>query len=189
MTALLWALKFVRRLPVEAWVAIAAGVLTLALIRGVHDYGAKRYDQGRRDAAAGIVFDSATLARAAEVVAIKSAKVDTVTRTVLRTRRTIDTLIVQLPPSVANVPEVKALVATVQTLTVQVDSLTAAHTSERAAWTEKSRVDSSAIYALRIIGTAKGDTIRQLQKRPKWRTVVGAGLGGALLGVVAGVVK
>jgi hypothetical protein len=189
MTALLWALKFVRRLPVEAWVAIAAGVLTLALIRGVHDYGAKRYDQGRRDAAAGIVFDSATLARAAEVVVIKAAKVDTITRTVIQTRRKVDTLIVALPPEVVNVPEVKALVTTVQTLTVQVDSLVVAHTAERAAWTEKARVDSSAIYALRVMNTAQRDTIVTLEKRPRWRTVVTWTLTGAAAGFVAGVVR
>jgi hypothetical protein len=135
------------------------------------------------------VFDSAMVARAAEVVAIKAAKVDTITRTVIQTRRKLDTLVVQLPPEVVNVPEVKALVTTVQTLTVQVDSLVSEHTAERAAWTEKARVDSSAIYALRIIGTAQRDSIVQLEKRPtRLKAAVYTVLAGAV-GFVAGVVK
>ena len=147
------------------------------------------FDRGRKTAADGVVFDSLVIERAAIRAAKAMAHTDTVTRTVLVTRYKVDTLITQLPPAVAEVPEVKSLVTAVQTLTVQVDSLTTAHTAERAAWTEKARVDSAAIYALRIIGTAQRDTIMTLQKRPTWRTVVGAGLGGALLGVVAGVVK
>jgi hypothetical protein len=178
-----------RKLPREAWLFVLGLSVALSLVVGIKHYGADQYARGKRDAAQGVVFDSVTLARAAERVAKANAHTDAVWLRVKGARKKVDSAIVALPPEVADVPEVKALVATVQTLTVQVDSLTAAHTAERAAWTERARVDSAAIYALRIIGTAQRDTIMTLQKRPRWRTVAVGTLTGALLGVVAGVVK
>ena len=185
----MWVVSALRKLPHEAWLFVLGLSVALSLVVGITHYGAEQYAKGKRDAAQGVVFDGAMVARAAEVVSRKAAKVDTITQRVLQTRWKVDTMVLQLPPAVADVPEVKALVTAVNTLTVQVDSLTTAHTAERAAWTEKARVDSAAIYALRIIGTAQRDTIMTLQKRPKWRTVAVGTLTGALLGVVAGVVK
>jgi hypothetical protein len=189
MTAVMWALTALRRVPRDVWFLVAGVALIVAGYAAVVRYGAANYARGKRDAAAGVVFDSVTLARAAERVAKASAHTDTVTQRVLVTRYRVDTLITQLPPEVADVPEVKALVTTVHTLTMLTDSITTAHTAERAAWTEKARVDSSAIYALRIIGTAQRDTIMTLTKRPKWRTVVVGTLAGIATGFVAGVVK
>ena len=189
MTAIMMALTWLRRVPRDVWFLVAGVALVSAGYFAVVAKVNAAYERGKREATQGVVFDSVTLARAAAVVAIKAAKVDTITRTVILTRRKLDTLIVALPPEVVNVPEVKALVTTVQTLTVQVDSLTTAHTAERAAWTEKARVDSSAIYALRIIGTAQRDTITTLTKRPKWRTVVVGTLAGVATGLVAGGIK
>jgi hypothetical protein len=189
MTAIMMALTWLRRVPRDVWFLVAGVALVSAGYFAVVAKVNAAYERGKRDAAQGVVFDSVMVARAAERVAKANAHTDTVTQRVLVTRYKLDTLVVQLPPEVVNVPEVKALVTTVQTLTVQVDSLVTAHTAERAAWTEKARVDSSAIYALRIIGTAQRDTITTLQKRPKWRTVVVGTLAGVATGFVAGVVK
>ena len=189
MTAIMMALTWLRRVPRDVWFVVAGVALVSAGYFAVVAKVNAAYERGKRDAAQGVVFDSVTLARAAERVAKASAHTDTVTQRVTVTRYRVDTLIAQLPPAVAEVPEVKALVVAVQTLTVQVDSLTTAHTAERAAWTEKARVDSAAIYALRIIATAKGDSIVQLQKRPRWRTVVVGTLAGIATGFVAGVLK
>lgn len=189
MTAVMAALNALRKLPREVWLFAAA----LAFVAGGYVTVVAKinaaYERGKRDAAAGVVFDSVMVERTAIRVAKQMARTDTVTERVVRTRWKVDTLITQLPPAVANVPEVKALVATVQTLTVQVDSLVSAHTAERAAWTEKAKVDSAAIYALRVIATARGDEVEQLKQRPRWRTVVGGVVTGAVLGVVAGVAR
>jgi hypothetical protein len=171
------------------WGALLLTALVGALVAYVLWREDAAFDRGRKTAADGVVFDSLVIERAAIRAAKAMAHTDTVTQRVLVTRYRVDTLITQLPPAVAEVPEVKALVTAVQTLTVQVDSLTTAHTAERAAWTEKARVDSSAIYALRIIGTAQRDTITTLTKRPKWRTVVVGTLAGLATGFVAGGIK
>jgi hypothetical protein len=189
MTAIMMALTWLRRVPRDVWFLVAGVALIVAGYFTVIAKINAAYERGKRDAAQGVVFDSVMVARAAERVAKANAHTDTVTQRVLVTRYKLDTLVVQLPPEVANVPEVKALVTTVQTLTVQVDSLVSAHTAERAAWTEKARVDSSAIYALRIIGTAQRDSIVQLEKRPtRLKAAVYTVLAGAV-GFVAGVVK
>ena len=185
----MWALTALRRVPRDVWFLVAGVALIVAGYAAVVRYGASNYARGKRDAAAGVVFDSVTLARAAERVAKASAHTDTVTQRVTVTRYRVDTLIAALPDSAKLLPVVPELVATVQAFTVQVDSLTTAHTAERAAWTEKARVDSAAIYALRIIGTAQRDTITTLTKRPKWRTVVVGTLAGIATGFVAGGIK
>lgn len=147
------------------------------------------FARGRKTATDGVAFDSAMLARASEVITIRTQHTDTVTRNVIKTRWKIDTLIVQLPPAVADVPEVQALVVAVNTLTVQVDSLTTAHAAERMAWTEQQKVNAAAIYALRVIGTAQRDTIVQLQKRPTRLRAFTYAVAAGALGVVAGVVR
>jgi hypothetical protein len=165
MTA--WAVwSALKKVPRDVWALVAGVLLVVAGYAAVVSYGARQYDKGKKAAAAGVVFDSVALARAAEAVAIRTAHTDTVTRTVLRTRYRVDTLIAALPDSAKLLPVVPELVATVQAFTVQVDSLTTAHAAERVATVERARVDSAAIYALRIIATAQKDTIQTLNKRP-----------------------
>lgn len=189
MTAITFALTWLRRVPRDIWFLVAGVALVVCGYFAVLNYGAEKYNSGKRAAAQGIVFDSVTLARAAERVAKANAHTDTITRNVVKTRWKIDTLVRELPPDVAAIPEVNVLVTSVRTLTVQVDSLTTAHAAERLATIERARVDSSAIYALRVMNTAQRDTIVQLQKRPtRLKAAVYTVIAGAL-GVVAGVVK
>lgn len=189
MTAIMYALNALRRVPRDVWFLVAGVALVSAGYFAVVRYGAEQYKAGKKAATEGVVFDSVTLARAAEVVAHRTAHTDTVTRTVLRTRYKVDTLIQALPDSAYQLPGVPELVATVNTLTVQVDSLIAAHAAERLAVAEQQKVNASAIYALRVIGTAQRDSIVQLSKRPTRLRAFGYAVAAGALGVVVGVVK
>lgn len=171
------------------WGALLVTALVGALVAYVLWREQAAFDRGRQTAAAGVVFDSLVIERAAIRAAKAMAHTDTVWLRVKGARKQVESAVTAVPPAVAEVPEVKALVTAVQTLSVQVDSLTTAHSAERAAWTERARVDSAAIYALRIIGTAQRDTIMTLRKRPRWRTVAVGTLAGIATGLVAGVVK
>lgn len=174
--------RLVRRVPRPVWGVVALAALCGALVWWSEARRAAAYRQGRRDAAAGVVFDSLLLERAAVRVAKQMAHTDTVTVTVVRTARIVDSLVIRVPDSLKAVPEVAALAQTARVLTRQVDSLVTAHALERLAWVEKAKVDSAAVYALRVIATARGDTITALQKRPRWRTLVGTA---ATVGVAA----
>lgn len=177
-------LSALRRVPGQAWAGIGV-VGAVWLIYGLHTNAVRdAYAQGKRDSAQGVVFDSAMVARAAEAVALRTAHTDTVVQRVVVTRTRVESLTVALPDSVRAIPAVDTLVQTVGVLLTQVDTLTQAITAERAAWTEKAKVDSAAIYALRVLGTAQRDTILTLQKRPRWRTVLGAVVVGAVGGMV-----
>lgn len=178
-----------KRIPKAVWGMFVGVVLVVAVVVLHRAAVGNAFEAGKKAATEGVVFDSVTLARAAERVAKASAHADTITRTVLRTRYKVDTLIQALPDSAYLLPVVPELVATVQTLTVQVDSLSTAHASERMANIERARVDSAAIYALRIIGTAQRDTIMTLQKRPTRLRAAAYALAAGALGVVVGVVK
>lgn len=166
MTAVMWVLNGLRRVPVGAWVVSGAAGLVFALVLYAQHREASAYEQGKRDAAQGVVFDSVMLSRAAERVAKQMAHTDTVVRRVVVTRTRVESLTVALPDSIRRVPQVDTLVQTVRVLLTDVDTLTHAITSERAAWTEKAKVDSAAISALRILGTAQADTITTLKRRP-----------------------
>lgn len=174
-----------KRVPRQAW-GFLLGVTLLAAVYAFHlNRVHSAYAAGKRAAAQGVVFDSAMLARAAERVAKQTAHTDTVVERVTVTRWRVESLTVALPPEVRVLPPVDTLVRVTQSLLTQVDSLGTAITAERAAWTERAKVDSAAIYALRVIATAQADTIRTLNKRPRWRTVLGAVAVGVVGGMVA----
>ncbi|WP_353267022.1 hypothetical protein [Gemmatimonas sp.] len=182
MTALVNLWKFVRALPLLVWGALGVGIVALALWIG-HDRAVSgAYAQGKRDAAAGVVFDSLLSQRAAEVVAIRTAHTDSATRTVRRTQQRVDSIITALPEPVREIPAVDTLLGVVQTLSLQVDSLITAHDAERAAWTDQKKVDDANVYALRVLATAQAE---QLEKRPRWRTVVMGGIVGTAVGALA----
>lgn len=170
--AALWALRRLGRLPRGVWAFLALAALCSALVWWSEARRAAAYQQGKRDAAAGAVFDSVLLDRAAIRVAKQQAHTDTVVQRVVVIRTRVESLLVALPDSVRALPAVPALVATTQQLLVEVDTLTHAITAERAAWTEKAKVDSAAIYSLRVLATARGDTIATLKKRPTWTRLV-----------------
>lgn len=173
MTAVLWALNALRKLPAWAYGAVAGVAVCVALWMAHRSAVGSAYERGKRDASQGVVFDSVMIARAAEVVAIRAAHTDTVVRTVTRTVRRLDTLILRVPDSLRTVPEVVAVVEGARDVSAGFDSLVTVVTVERAAWTERARVDSANSYALRVIATARGDTIVQLKKRPTWKKAVG----------------
>lgn len=178
-----------RRVPGQIWAGL--GVLAACwFVYGLHTRAvADAYAQGKRDAAQGVVFDSVMLSRAAERVAKQMAHTDTVVQRVVVTRTRVESLTVALPDSIRRVPQVDTLVQTVRVLLTDVDTLTHAITSERAAWTEKAKVDSAAIYALRILGTAQADTITTLKRRPTRTKAFAYALGSAALGFFVGVVR
>lgn len=170
----LWAWRRLRRVPADVWTVVAIALAGTALMAWSEARRASAYDRGKRDAAAGVVFDSVLLERAALRVAQQLAHTDTVTVVVTRTQREVTKVIETLPDSLHAIPDVARLVAVTTRLVHEVDSLTAAHVLERAAWTERARVDSAAVYALRVLATAQRDTITTLTKRPTWTRLVGA---------------
>jgi hypothetical protein len=188
MTFVMKVVEFVKGLPAVLWGAVIFGAIVFALWLGHSRAVSQAYTQGKQDAAAGVVFDSLLSQRAADVVTIRTAHTDTITQRVTVTRWRVDTLVKALPPSVAEVPEVKALVTVVQTLTLQVDSLITAHDAERAAWTEQAKVERSNTYALRVLLTAEKDKNADLEKRPTKARAALYALGSAATGVVIGMV-
>ena len=188
MTA--WALfSALKRVPARAWAAIAL-VVAVGAVYGLHLRAVSdAFDRGKQSATHGVTFDSAMVARAAEAVALRTAHTDTVVKRVVVTRTRVESLLVALPDSTRLLPVVPELVANVSTLLVQVDTLTAAITAERAAWSERAKVDSAAIYALRVLGTARGDSIQALSKRPTKKKAALYALLGATTGFLGGLAR
>ena len=188
MTA--WALfSALKRVPVRAWAALAL-VAALGSVYGLHVRAvSSAFQRGKQSATQGVTFDSAMVARAAEAVALRTAHTDTVVQRVVVTRTRVESLLVALPDSTRLLPVVPELVASVSTLLVQVDTLTTAITAERMAWTERAKVDSAAIYALRVIGTARADTIHDLRKRPTRKNAALYALLGVGVGFLGGVTR
>lgn len=183
--ALLWA---VRKAPRSVWAGLGLLALCGALIAWSEARRSAAYERGKRDAAAGVVFDSVLLERAAIRVAKAMAHTDTVTRIVTRTQTEVIESVRLVPDSLKAVPEIARLVTVTTRLVGEVDSLKAAHVAERLTWTEKAKVDSAALYALRVIATARGDTITTLAKRPtkkKAALVALLGVGAGFLGRMA----
>jgi len=189
MTAVLWVLNALRKLPREVWLFALAVLAAWSMSRAILSYGAAKYALGKRDAAQGVVFDSVMLSRAAERVAKQIAHTDTVWLQAKASAKKATAAVAALSPDVAALPPVDTLVQAVTALVAHVDSTDHAITAERAAWTERAKVDSAAIYALRILGTARGDTIATLRKRPRWRTVVVGTLTGAATGAAAVILR
>lgn len=183
--ALWWA---VRKAPRSVWAGLGLLALCGALIAWSEARRSAAYERGKRDAAAGVVFDSALVAHVAQAVALRSAHTDTVWRVVNRTQTEVRHEIETLPDSLKRLPEIARLVTVTTRLVGEVDSLKAAHVAERAAWTERAKVDSAALYALRVIATAQRDTITTLAKRPtrtKAALYALLGIGAGFLGGVA----
>ena len=147
------------------------------------------FSRGRQTAADGVAFDSLLLERAAVRVAKQMAHTDTVVRQTKASAKKATAAVAALSPDVAALPPVDTLVQAVTELVAHVDTLTHAITSERAAWTEKAKVDSAAISALRILGTAQADTITTLKRRPTKAKAFAYALGSAALGFFVGVVR
>lgn len=185
MTAVLWALNALRKLPRWAYGVAACAALVLALWLWHRSAVSDAYQQGKQDAVQGVTFDSAMVARAAEAVALRTAHTDTVWLRAKSARQRLDSAVSALPDSLTTVPAVRAVVTEVAALGVQIDSLVSAHAAERTAWIERARVDSTAIYALRLMNTAQRDTIMTLNKRPRWRTVVSTAVVALAAGLVA----
>ena len=181
MTA--WALfSALKRVPVRAWAALAL-VAVLGAVYGLRVRAvSSAFQRGKQHATQGVTFDSAMQARAAEAVALRAAKTDTVWLRAKTATKKAEAAITALPPDLAVLPPVDTLVQTVGVLLTQVDTLTTAITAERFAHLERAKVDSAAIYALRVIGTAQRDTIHDLRKRPTRKRAALY----ALLGVGAG---
>ncbi len=171
--AALWAWRRLRMVSADVWTFVVLALVSVALMAWSEARRGAAYRQGRRDAAAGVVFDAVLLERAALRVAKQMAHTDTVTVVVTRTQREVTTVLEALPDSLKAIPDVARLVVVTTRLVHEVDSLKAAHVLERAAWTERARVDSAALYALRVLATAQRDTITALTKRPTWTRLVG----------------
>lgn len=184
--ALLWA---VRKAPRSVWAGLGLLALCGALVAWSEARRAAAYRQGKRDAAQGVAFDSALVAHVAQAVALRSAHTDTVWRVVNRTQTEVRHEIKTLPDSLKKLPDVARLVAVTTRLVVEVDSLKAAHVAERLAWTERARVDSANVYALRVIATAQRDTITRLSTRPTKKKAALYALLGMGAGFVGGVTR
>lgn len=171
-----------KRVPRAAWGLLLGALLLLAVYAAHRRVVGRAYADGRRAATVGVAFDSALVARVAEVVALRTAHTDTVTVVVTRTQREVREVIETLPDSLRAFPDVQRLVSVTTRLVGEVDSLKAAHVAERLAWVERAKVDSANVYALRVIATARGDSVRVLSKRPTRKKAALY----ALLGVGAG---
>ena len=78
------------------------------------------------------------------------------------TRWKVDTLIRQVPPDVAALPDVKALIGATLTLSAQVDTLTRTLDVERAVSRLRASTDSAALVAASVVIAGKDDEIRTL---------------------------
>lgn len=183
------ALNALRRVPAAVWVVL----VIVGLAAGAVVYADRRedaaYARGKRDAADGAVFDSAMVERAARRVAAQIARTETVTVQVERSQRAAREAIAAVPDSLRQLPPVQLLITATERLLRDVDSLKSAHLEERAAWTERARVDSATNYALRVMNTAQRDTIVALRRRPTWKHVIGSAAAGALVVATAGLVR
>lgn len=178
-----------RKAPRAVWAGLGLLALLGALVAWSEARRTRAYDQGKRDAAAGVAFDSALVARVAAVVAERTAHTDTVTRIVTRTQTEVIESVRLVPDSLKALPEIARLVTVTTRLVGEVDSLKAAHVAERMAWTERAKVDSAALYALRVMATARGDTITALAKRPTRKTAALVALLGIGAGFLGGVTR
>lgn len=186
MDALWFAL---RKAPRSVWAGLGLLALCGALIAWSEARRSAAYERGKRDASAGVSFDSALVQRVAAIVAQRTAHTDTVIRVVTRTQTEVRTAIETLPDSLKAIPDVGRLVAVTTRLVVEVDSLKGAFSAERAGWVERAKVDSAAIYSLRVIATARGDSVQALVKRPTKKRAALYALLGVGAGFVAGVVR
>ena len=186
MTALLSLWRVVRGLPVAVHGTV--GVVALAgLLWAWHGHSVRAaYDDGRADVLASASFDS-TLVMLADAARDRAvARVDTVRDTVrVRVERVVR-VTERVPDSVrVAFPVVDTLIVESRALAGSLDSLSRALDTERAAATMALEVSRAAVISARLVTIAQADTITALKKRPRWRTVAGGALVGALGGVLA----
>lgn len=144
-------------LRVVPLVALTGLVLALVLYAGARERRA--YAHGKADARAGATFDSALVAQVAQAVALQTARTDTVVQRVVVYRDSVRVLVQSVPDSLR--PTLTPLIRVTEGLADRVDSLLVAHGAERAAWTERARVDSAALWSLQILASARADTTRR----------------------------
>ena len=176
------------RLP--NWVYGAGAVVlgsALALVLTL-SYGAGRYQAGRDSVTANVRVDTVTVNTLRRADSTAKAATDTIVKRLTVTRWKVDTLIRQVPDSLIAVPEIQALVGSVALLTSQVDTLTRTLDVERATSRLRASVDSAALVSARVVIVAQSDSIKTLERRPRWATVVKSSIGAGLLGAVSAVI-
>lgn len=177
LRALLACGRLLRSLPTLAYAG--AGVVAVAgLLWAWHGHAvAVAYAAGHRDTVAAAHFDAALLAAADRTRAAAVARTDTVVRTVIRTARRVDSVIVRVPDSVrVAYPVVDTLVIASAQLTYAVDSLHGAFDVERTTTTLALSVRDAQVTQARFVAFALADSLRGARHRPRWRTVAGVAL-------------
>lgn len=181
----LMVVTWLRRLPREAWCLLAVVVALLVSVWSIQRYGARRFDEGKRYAQRGVVFDSVLASRVRARVDTVQAATDTVVQRVLVTRHRVDTVLQAVPDTLWRVPQLAALRIEVTALTRQVDTLVTALSVEREALRMERLVSQRNEQASRVVIAAQADTITALKKRPTWKKAAVLSAVGAGAGVVA----
>jgi hypothetical protein len=169
----LWAVRWI------VWLALG-----VAVWGGVTRYGAARYAAGRNSVTAVAPFDVTMLGAVHTADNAATAKTDTIRQRTVVTRWKVDTLIREIPDTLASIPHIKGLIAAARVLTAQVDTLTHTIDVERAISRVRASADSAALSASARIITNRDDQIVALKKRPVWRTVALALGAGVVVGLL-----
>lgn len=151
-------------------VLVVAILLALGgVAAAVWQYGAARYADGRASVTATTTVDDGARVTAGALADAARDTVDTVLVRVTHTKWRVETLLVSVPDSLREVPEIAELVRVTGLLTKQVDTLTHALDMAQATATMRAAVDEAALVAARRVTRAQADTIRTLNRRPTWR--------------------
>ena len=175
--ALLWALRKARHVPRGVWAGLALVVALAGLWRAHTAAVREAFAAGRYS----VQTDAARVGLAQrETVTVVSARVDTVTRRVVQRVAVVESLIVAVPESIrVAVPAVDTALKACSALAQDCDRL-------RVLVGEERQAREALTTTLGATVTATSDSVRTLQQRPRWRTVLGlttlAALGGWLGG-------
>lgn len=151
-------------------VLVVAILLALGgVAAAVCQYGAARYADGRASVTAMTTVDDGARVTAGVLADAARDTVDTVLVRVTTTKWRVETLLVSVPDSLREVPEIAELVRVTGQLTAQVDTLTHALDMAQATAAMRAAVDEAALVAARRVTRAQADTIRTLSRRPTWR--------------------
>ncbi|BAH38877.1 MAG TPA: hypothetical protein DGD08_08500 [Gemmatimonas aurantiaca] len=181
--------RFLRDVPFLAWIAMGVMSAIVALIYSIGAYGDARYAAGKRDAASGARLDSVVIA---PFVAKREAAVQRTDSAVKRVRKAtvqVRDAIAVMPDSVQRLPSVAPVVIACTTLQERVDSLLVQVDTERAAHTMERSVLEAQNKAAHAVIAVQADSIRSLEKRPTWMQAGGLAIGGAVLGVIGGLLR
>lgn len=177
--------RFAESIPLVAYVflfgaaSVVGGQYWIAYVED------QAFQRGRADAQSQARIDSTLLKFAITAEAMRRSRTDTVIRYITRRAASVDSaasatsaLARHVPLSLDTVPQVRALKAsvfaleiTVHTLTDSIPSLLHTIDAERASARMTQDVLGAQLTAAKIIIVAKNDTIAELEKRPRWRTV------------------